>query len=175
LLIANNVLAHVPDINDFVAGLAIALRPTGVLTVEFPHLLNLIRQGQFDTIYHEHVSYLSLLTVERIFAAHGLTVFDVEELPTHGGSLRVFARHRDAAGAVAHRVGEMRARERAAGLDRIATYGAFAERIKAIKRALLAFLVEAKFAGRRIVGYGAAAKGNTLLSYCGIRDDFLDY
>jgi len=175
LLIANNVLAHVPDINDFVAGLAIALRPTGVLTVEFPHLLNLIRQGQFDTIYHEHVSYLSLLTVERIFAAHGLTVFDVEELPTHGGSLRVFARHRDAAGAVAHRVGEMRARERAAGLDRIATYGAFAERIKAIKRGLLAFLIEAKFTGRRIVGYGAAAKGNTLLNYCGIRDDFLDY
>ena len=175
LLIANNVLAHVPDINDFVAGLAITLRPSGVLSVEFPHLLNLIQQGQFDTIYHEHVSYLSLLAVERIFAAHGLTVFDVEELPTHGGSLRVFARHRDAPGAVAHRVGEMRARERAAGLDRIATYDAFAERIKAIKRALLAFLVEAKFAGRRIVGYGAAAKGNTLLNYCGIRDDFLDY
>ncbi|WP_119459801.1 class I SAM-dependent methyltransferase [Rhodospirillaceae bacterium SYSU D60014] len=175
LLVANNVLAHVPDINDFVAGLAITLRPSGVLSVEFPHLLNLIQQGQFDTIYHEHFSYLSFVAVERIFAAHGLALFDVEELPTHGGSLRIFARHRDSSGAISRRVGEMRARERGAGLDQIATYGAFAERIKTIKRGLLGFLVEAKFSGKRVVGYGAAAKGNTLLNYCGVRTDFLDY
>lgn len=175
LLIGNNVLAHVPDINDFVAGLAIALRPGGTITLEFPHLLQLIRNVQFDTIYHEHFSYLSFLTVERIFAAHGLELYDVEELPTHGGSLRIYARHRGAPGVVGHAVGEMRMRERAAGLENLATYRGFAQRVKIAKRGLLGFLIEAKFAGKRIAAYGAAAKGNTLLNYCGIRGDFIDY
>ncbi len=175
LLIGNNVLAHVPDINDFVAGLAIALKPAGTITMEFPHLLQLIRNAQFDTIYHEHFSYLSFAAVERIFAAHGLELYDVTELPTHGGSLRIFARHRGAAGPVAHAVGEMRARERAAGIEEVATYRGFAERVKTVKRGLLSFLIEAKFAGKRVAAYGAAAKGNTLLNYCGIRGDFVDY
>ena len=175
LLIGNNVLAHVPDINDFVAGLAIALKSEGTVTMEFPHLLQLVRGVQFDTIYHEHFSYLSFLTVERIFAAHGLEMFDVEELPTHGGSLRIYARHRGAAGPIAHAVGEMRARERAAGVEDVATYRGFAERVKAVKRGLLSFLIEAKFGGKKVAAYGAAAKGNTLLNYCGIRSDFVDY
>lgn len=175
LLIGNNVLAHVPDINDFVAGLAIALKSDGTVTMEFPHLLQLIRNVQFDTIYHEHFSYLSFLAVDRIFQAHGLELYDVEELATHGGSLRIYARHRGAAGPIAHAVGEMRARERAAGLEDLATYRGFAERVKLVKRGLLSFLIEAKFAGKKIAAYGAAAKGNTLLNYCGIRSDFVDY
>lgn len=175
LLIGNNVLAHVPDINDFVAGLAIALKPEGTITLEFPHLLQLMRQVQFDTIYHEHFSYLSFVAAERIFSAHGLELYDVEELPTHGGSIRIYARHRGAAGPVAHAIGEMRARERAAGLEDVATFRGLAERVKTVKRGLLSFLVEAKFAGKRIAAYGAAAKGNTLLNYSGIRGDFIDY
>ncbi len=175
LLIGNNVLAHVPDINDFVAGLAIALKPQGTITLEFPHLLQLMRQVQFDTIYHEHFSYLSFVAAERIFGAHGLELYDVEELPTHGGSIRIYARHRGAVGPIGHAIGDMRARERAAGLEDVATFRGLAERVKTVKRGLLSFLIEAKFAGKRIAAYGAAAKGNTLLNYCGIRGDFVDY
>ena len=176
LLLGNNVLAHVPDLNDFVEGMRIALKPAGILTMEFPHLLRLIAENQFDTIYHEHFSYLSFLTVEQVFAAHGLTLFDVEELPTHGGSLRIYGRHADApAPAVSPRVSRLREDERRAGLDRVETYAAFGERVRETKRRLLDFLIQAKDAGRTIVGYGAPAKGNTLLNYCGVRTDFLDY
>ena len=179
LLLGNNVLAHVPDLNDFVAGMAIALKPGGVLTMEFPHLLRLIDESQFDTIYHEHFSYFSFLTVRRVFAAHGLSLFDVEELPTHGGSLRIYGCHADEAAradrAPADRVAALEEKERRAGLDRIETYTAFGARAEATKRRLLAFLVAAKDAGRTVVGYGAPAKGNTLLNYCGIRGDFIDY
>jgi SAM-dependent methyltransferase len=173
LLLGNNVLAHVPDLNDFVAGLAVALAPQGVLTMEFPHLLRLIEETQFDTIYHEHYSYLSLVAVEAAFARHGLALFDVEELATHGGSLRIFARHGPAEPSA--RLVALRATERAAGLDRLDAYRGFDERVKAVKRDLLAFLIEAKRAGQSVVGYGAPAKGNTLLNYCGIRTDLLDY
>ena len=175
LLIGNNVLAHVPDINDFVAGLAIALKPGGTVTMEFPHLLQLIRNSQFDTIYHEHFSYLTFLAVERIFAAHGMELYDVEDLPTHGGSLRIYARHKGDGGEPSAAVVEMRLRERGAGVEDIVIYCGFAERVKAVKRGLLSFLIEAKFAGKRVAAYGAAAKGNTLLNYCGIRTDFVDY
>jgi len=176
LIVGNNVLAHVPALNDFVAGLGILLDPEGVITLEFPHLMRLLEENQFDTIYHEHFSYLSLITVETVFAAHGLTIFDVEELPTHGGSLRIYARHAaDESRPVSRNVGELKAREEAFGLTRIDTYSAFDERVKATKRALLQFLLSAKAEGKRVVGYGAAAKGNTLLNFCGIRTDFLDY
>ncbi|RAK69357.1 class I SAM-dependent methyltransferase [Hymenobacter edaphi] len=176
LLIGNNVLAHVPDINDFVGGLQIMLKAGGVITMEFPHLLRLIEGRQFDTIYHEHFSYLSLHTVERIFAHHGLTLFDVQELPTHGGSLRIFARHAaDASQPVGERVGELRRREIEAGVCTEAFYTGFAETVKQAKRELLQFLIGAKNAGQTVVGYGAPGKGNTLLNYCGIRTDFLDY
>lgn len=176
LLLGNNVLAHVPDINDFVAGMRILLKPHGVITMEFPHLMRLIEGNQFDTIYHEHFSYLSLLTVEKVFAAHGLRLFDVEELPTHGGSLRIYAGHTDdTAQVLAPRVAALRAREEQAGLTRIAYYLAFAEQVKETKRKLVHFLIGAKQNGQSIVGYGAPGKGNTLLNYCGIRTDFLDY
>ena len=176
LLLGNNVLAHVPELNDFVAGMKILLAPRGVITMEFPHLLKLMRENQFDTIYHEHFSYFSFLTVQQVFAKHGLALFDVEEIPTHGGSLRIFARHaEDADKAVAARVADLLARERAAGLDRIDAYRAFDEQVKETKRRLLEFLIGAKRAGKRIAGYGAPAKGNTLLNYCGIRADFIDY
>jgi SAM-dependent methyltransferase len=175
LLIANNVLAHVPDINDFVAGLAIALKPEGVASIEFPHLLRLIEGSQFDTIYHEHFSYLSFGTVQRILARHGLSVCDVEELSTHGGSLRVFARHQASTQPTNRRVGEMRAREREAGLESLTTYRDFAERVSAVKHGLLRFLLDAKAEGKRVVAYGAAAKGNTLLNTCGVRGDLVDY
>jgi len=175
-LTANNVLAHVPDINDFVAGIARVLAPEGVATLEFPHLMRLVEGNQFDTIYHEHFSYLSLGTVLEIFAAHGLAIFDVEELPTHGGSLRVFAAH---AGATRHArtpaVEALLAVEARAGLRSLDYYADFGERVEATKRGLLAFLIEARAAGKRIAGYGAPGKGNTLLNYCGIRTDFLDY
>jgi hypothetical protein len=170
------VLAHVPDLNGFVAGLGALLRPGGVVTMEFPHLLSLIEKIEFDTIYHEHFSYFSLIAVERPFAAAGLKVFDVEELPTHGGSLRIYAGHvDDISQPVGNRVIELRERERAAGIDRIETYAAFGEGVKRVKLDLLEFLVSAKRAGKSVVGYGAAAKGNTLLNYCGIRDDLIDY
>ncbi len=176
LLLGNNVLAHVPDLNDFVAGMKIVLKPQGILTMEFPHLLQLVEQNQFDTVYHEHFSYFSFLTVEKVFAAHGLTLFDVEELPTHGGSLRIYARHEDAEAIVVNeRVIQLKAKEVQAGLDQIETYLGFSEQVKSTKRKLLSFLIEVKNQGKSIVGYGAPAKGNTLLNYCGIRTDLLDY
>jgi hypothetical protein len=176
LLVGNNVLAHVPGLNDFVKGLKILLAPSGVLTMEFPHLLRLMAEDQFDTIYHEHYSYFSFATVRKVFAAHGLTLFDVEELPTHGGSLRIYARHdEDAAKSVGERVADLLAREEAAGLGRLETYRSFGERVQRVKWGLLRFLIESKEAGKSIAGYGAPAKGNTLLNYCGIRTDFLDY
>lgn len=176
LLIGNNVLAHVPDLNDFVKGLKLALKDQGIITMEFPHLLRLIAENQFDTIYHEHFSYFSFLTVEKVFAAHGLTLFDVEELPTHGGSLRIYARHADdSSRPVGDRVEALRQKETQAGLAEIKVYARFAEQVKDTKRKLLAFLIDAKRSGKRVVGYGAAAKGNTLLNYCGVRSDFLDY
>lgn len=176
LLVGNNVLAHVPDINDFIGGLRILLKPTGILTMEFPHLLQLMRHNEFDTIYHEHFSYLSFMTVETMFAHHGLTLFDVEELPTHGGSLRIFARHANAnLPAVTDRVAAMKRKEMEFGLNRIETYESFGEKVKATKRKLLRLLGDLKDAGKRIAGYGSPAKGNTLLNYCGIRTDFIDY
>jgi SAM-dependent methyltransferase len=174
LIAANNVLAHVPDINDFVEGFRILLKPDGVATFEFPHLLNLMQQNQFDTIYHEHFSYISLLAAERIFAAHGLEVFEVEELPTHGGSLRVYAAHagsRKAGEAVA----KLRAKEKAARLDAVDAYSNFADRVVRTKCELLDFFVEARRGGKSVVGYGAPAKGNTLLNYCGIGPELLPY
>jgi hypothetical protein len=176
LLLGNNVLAHVPDINDFVAGMKLLLKRGGVITMEFPHLLQLMRQNQFDTIYHEHFSYLAFFVVERIFASHGLRLFDVEELPTHGGSLRIYGCHADdASRPTLAAVGELRDREIAAGLGRLDTYEGFAEQVRETKRRILAFLIAAKQSGKRIVGYGAPGKGNTLLNYCGIRTDFLDF
>ena len=176
LLIGNNVLAHVPELNDFIAGLKIILKPSGILTMEFPHILRLIEHNQFDTIYHEHFSYFSFLTVEKIFAAHNLTLFDVEELPTHGGSLRIYAKHDNAESPnISQRVAQLKAKEVAARLDRIETYITFGEKVKETKRRLLSFMVAAKSEGKSIVGYGAPAKGNTLLNYCGIGRDFLDY
>jgi len=176
LVLGNNVLAHVPDINDFVRGLRALLAPAGVITMEFPHLMRLIERNQFDTIYHEHFSYLSFSTVERIFAAHGLVLHDVEELPTHGGSIRIHARHAaNAALPVGERVAEMRERERALGYHAIERYLGFGEQVRQVKHRLLSHLIEAKAAGRKVVGYGAPGKGNTLLNYCGIRSDFLDF
>jgi SAM-dependent methyltransferase len=176
LLIGNNVLAHVPDTMDLIEGMKIILKPGGVFTMEFPHLLRLMEQNQFDTIYHEHFSYFSFLTVERIFASKGLTLFDVEELPTHGGSLRVFGRHAEANGpAIGPRVRALRQMEAEAGLGGLETYLQFGERVKETKRKLLSFLIEARGQGKTIVGYGAPAKGNTLLNYCGVRSDFIDY
>jgi SAM-dependent methyltransferase len=176
LLLGNNVLAHVPDVNDFVEGMKILLKPQGVITMEFPHLMRLVEENQFDTIYHEHFSYFSFLTVEKIFASHGLTLFDVEELPTHGGSLRIYARHaEDDSKPVGAGVAELRAREEVRGYARIETYTRFAEQVKETKRKLLEFLIQAKRDGKTIAAYGAAAKGNTLLNYCAIRTDFLDY
>jgi hypothetical protein len=176
LIAGNNVLAQVPDLNDFVAGIALLLAPSGIVTLEFPHLLELIERNQFDTIYHEHFSYFSLLTTERILAAHGLEVFDVELLSTHGGSLRVFARHAGGEQPFASAAVEaLRKREREAKLDSLAGYEGYAQRVAETKRNLLAFLIEAKRAGRSVAGYGAPGKGNTLLNYCGIRSDFLDF
>ncbi len=176
LLIGNNVLAQVPDLNDFVAGMKLALKPQGTITLEFPHLLELMRHNQFDTIYHEHFSYFSGLAVDRILGPHGLTFFDVDILPTHGGSLRVYARHTaDGARPVSTRVTELLAQERAAGLDRVEAYKQFGQQVITTKHRLLTRLIEVKQAGKRIVGYGAPGKGNTLLNYCGIRTDFLDF
>lgn len=176
LLLGNNVLAHVPDLNDFVAGLKILLKPSGVITLEFPHLMQLIEQNQFDTIYQEHYCYFSLLSVRRILQHHGLTIFDVQQLPTHGGSLRVFARHaEDHSKPVATAVDELQTVEVDKGYDRLTVYASFAERVRQTKRNLLSFLIQAKRDGRRVVGYGAPGKGNTLLNYCGIREDFLDF
>ena len=176
LLLGNNVLAQVPNLNDFVTGMKILLAPTGVITIEFPHLMRLMEENQFDTIYHEHFCYFSFLTAEKIFAAHGLTLFDVEELSTHGGSLRIYARHaEDTAKAVSDQVHELRTREESAGFATLERYHSFAEQVNETKRKLLEFLIQAKRAGKQIAGYGAPGKGNTLLNFCGIRTDFLDY
>ena len=174
LICVNNVLAHVPDINDFVEGFRILLKSDGIATFEFPHLLRLIDGNQFDTIYHEHFSYFSLLTVEKVFAKHALTIFDAEELPTHGGSLRVYVCHngRRPAG---ERVHKLRVTERQAGLDRLATYAAFAEQVVQTKCELLQFFIDANREGKRVIGYGAPAKGNTLLNYCGIGPEFMPF
>jgi SAM-dependent methyltransferase len=176
LVCGKNVMAQVTDLNDFVDGLRLILKPRGVITVEFPHLMRLIEENQFDTIYHEHFSYFSLLTTERLFAAHGLTLFDVEEVPTHGGSLRVYARHAgDDSRPVSERVMALRAREITAGFDRIERYTAFTQQVHETKRRLLEFLIATRRAGKFIAGYGAPGKGNTLLNYCGIRTDFIEY
>ncbi len=176
LIVGNNVLAQVADLNGFVAGMKKLLKPGGVITMEFPHLLRLMDENQFDTIYHEHFSYFSLMSAERIFTAHGLTLFDVEEMWTHGGSLRIYARHQeDEARPVGARVRALLAREKAVGLDRPERYAAFAEQVRETKWRLLEFLIGAKRRGKSIAGYGAPGKGNTLLNYCGIRTDFLDY
>jgi SAM-dependent methyltransferase len=167
LMVANNVLAHVPDIRDFVEGFAILLKPEGVATFEFPHVLNLIQGVQFDTIYHEHFSYLSLLAVERVFEAAGLRAIDVEEIPTHGGSLRLYAARRDSSHRPATSLDRLRAKESAAGLDRIEGYRGFADRVAAVKQGFLAFLAGAKAARKTVAAYGAAAKGNTFLNFCG--------
>lgn len=176
LIIGNNVLAHVPDLNDFVQGLKILLKPSGIITMEFPHLMQLMAENQFDTIYHEHFSYFSCLTVEQVFRRHGLTVFDVEELPTHGGSLRIYVCHaRDFSKPVTSRVTDLQDRERKSGFGELSHYLRFADKVIETKHQLLTFLIEMKGKGKTIVGYGAPAKGNTLLNYCGIRTDFLDY
>ncbi|MBD2532168.1 methyltransferase domain-containing protein [Nostoc flagelliforme FACHB-838] len=176
LLLGNNVLAHTPYLNDFIKGMKIILKPHGVITMEFPHLMQLIEENQFDTIYHEHFSYFSFITVEKIFAAHGLTIFDVEELATHGGSLRIYACHNeDSSKPVSHQVSELKYREEAAGFTELEYYFSFGEQVKETKRKLLDFLIKLKREGKMIVGYGAPGKGNTLLNYCGIRTDFIDY
>jgi C-methyltransferase C-terminal domain/Putative zinc binding domain/Methyltransferase domain len=176
LLLGNNVLAHVPDLHDFVGGMKILLAPNGTITMEFPHLLRLIQDRQWDTIYHEHFSYFSFLTVSRVFAAHGLRLFDVEELPTHGGSLRIYgAHHDDLSKPDTARVVELREREREAGYERLELYTQYGAQIEADKRRILEFLIGLKNEGRRVVGYGAPAKANTLFNYCGVRRDFLDY
>jgi SAM-dependent methyltransferase len=176
LLVGNNVLAHVPDLDDFVGGMKILLAPGGTITMEFPHLLRLIDDDQWDTIYHEHFSYFSFLTASRVFAAQGLRLFDVEELPTHGGSLRVYGAHEDDASKPdTERAVGLREREREAGYERLETYTRYGARVEADKRRILEFLIGLKDEGRRVVGYGAPAKGNTLLNYCGVRRDFLDY
>ncbi|MHC4571338.1 MAG: methyltransferase domain-containing protein [Planctomycetota bacterium] len=176
LIIGNNVLAQVPDINDFVKGIKMLLKQSGVLTMEFPHLMRLIEGNQLDTIYHEHFSYFSLIAVQAIFAAHGLTIFDVEELPTHGGSLRIYARHKeDGSKPVGQRVIQLRDTEETNGYNRLDVYSAFAEKAQETKRKILEFLITAKREEKSVAGYGAPGKGNTLLNYCGIRSDFIDY
>jgi SAM-dependent methyltransferase len=176
LVVGNNVLAQVANLNSFVEGIRIILKPSGVCTIEFPHLLKTMAGNQFDQIYHEHFSYFTALTVDKIFAAHGMRIFDVEELSTHGGSLRIYACHAgDATHSSSPAVAELVRREREAGLDRLETYADFADRVRATKRKLLSFLIEAKSFSKSLAGYGAPGKGNTLLNYCGIRTDFLDY
>jgi SAM-dependent methyltransferase len=176
LIVGNNVLAHVPDLNDFVPGLKILLAPTGVITLEFPHLMRLMEENQFDTIYHEHLSYFSLVTARDLFDRHGLRTFDVEELPTHGGSLRIYVCHQENdQRPTGERVADLLFREKQAGFKTIEYYLSFGERVKKTKRKLLEFLIATKNQGKSVVGYGAPAKGNTLLNYCGIRSDLLDY
>jgi hypothetical protein len=176
LVCGANVLAQVPDLNDFVGGIPLILKPGGVVTIEFPHVMRTIEENQFDQIYHEHFCYFGLISSEAIFAGHGLTIFDVEELPTHGGSLRIYARHSgDDSRPVSERVHELRAREEAAGYRDVAMYARFEERVRETKRKILEVLIAAKREGKTIVGYGAPGKGNTLLNYCGIRQDFIDF
>jgi len=163
-------------LNDFVKGLKVLLKPTGLVTMEFPHLVQLMEQNQFDTIYHEHFSYFSFLAVEKVFALHGMTLFDVEELPTHGGSLRIYARHaQDSSKPIGARAQDLKRREEEVGFGRLAHYLSFGPQVEATKRKLVSFLIAAKQGGKRVVGYGAPAKGNTLLNYCGVRTDLIDY
>jgi hypothetical protein len=176
LLLGNNVLAHVPDIVDFVGGMKIILKPTGVVTMEFPHLLQLVRNNQFDTIYHEHFSYLSLYTVKQIFESQGLELFDVDELPTHGGSLRIYAKHKeDKSKTIGENVSAVLTKELKSGINQISFYSNFTQQAAKVKTGLLQFLIEQKIAGKKVAGYGAAAKGNTLLNYCGVKNDFIDF
>ncbi len=176
LLLGNNVLAHVPDINDFVSGMKLLLAPDGIITMEFPHLVQLIDNNQFDTIYHEHFSYLSFYTVQQIFEAAGLQMFDVEELPTHGGSLRIYAKHKEnAAVTVEDNVAQLLAKETAKGIAILDYYNGFQQKAFSVKTDVLQFLLEQKKAGQKVAGYGAAAKGNTLMNYCGIKADLVDY
>jgi hypothetical protein len=175
LIIGNNVLAQLPELNDFVAGMCLLLKPEGVITLEFPSLERLIAHNEFDTIYHEHFSYFSLVTIEHMADRHGLKVIDVEELATHGGSLRVYLAHVDSAQTPTSRVDDLLAREQGLGLRNMATYSSFADQVRRAKRSLLAFLIAAKNEGKRICGYGAPGKGNTLLNYCGVGTDFLDF
>jgi SAM-dependent methyltransferase len=176
LLLGNNVLAHVPDLNDFVAGMNVLLKPGGVITMEFPHLMRLIEDNQWDTIYHEHFSYFSFLTVSAVFAAHNLRVFDVQELPTHGGSLRIYAAHDDDVDKPdSEAARELAERERAAGYERLETYSGYGRRVEQDKRQILSFLIDLKQQGLRVAAYGAPAKGNTLLNYCGVRRDMIEY
>ena len=176
LIVGNNVLAHNPDLNDFVGGLKIALKPNGLITMEFPHLLKIIENNQFDTIYHEHFSYFSFHTVRDLFISHGIALFDVEEIATHGGSLRIYGKHEnDSSRTISNRVEDLTTKEKEAGLLSLNTYYSFREKVDLTKRKLLQFLIRAKNDGKKIVGYGAPAKGNTLLNFCGIRTDFLDY
>lgn len=175
LIVANNVLAHVPDLNDFVRGLSTLLSPAGLITLEFPHVMKLIESNQFDTIYHEHFSYFSLLTIERVFAAQNLYVEHVEELTTHGGSLRIYVRHKSDRFTASPAVEQIRNCEIDRGLNKVETYTEFEGAVRACKRSLLSFLLAAKNDGKSIVAYGAPAKGNTLLNYCGVRSDFIDY
>lgn len=176
LLLGNNVLAHVPDIVDFVKGMKLVLKNDGVITMEFPHLLQLVNQNQFDTIYHEHFSYLSFYTVEKIFEAQGLVLFDVEELPTHGGSLRIYAKHKeDTTKEISGRIEKLRTKEKEAGIDKKSFYDGFSEKALKVKLDFTAFLVEQSKAGKKVAAYGAAAKGNTLLNYCGIKNDMIAF
>ena len=176
LMIGNNVLAHVPGLNDFVKGMKILLKPDGIITMEFPHLMRLMEENQFDTIYHEHFSYFSFITVKRVFAAHGLDIFDVEELPTHGGSLRIYACHaEDESKSVCQQVGDLINKEKSAGFNTLEFYLSFNEKVIKTKQDILEFMIKAKREEKSIVGYGAPAKGNTLLNYCGIRTDFIEY
>lgn len=176
LLLGNNVLAHVPDLRDFVGGLKIALKTNGVVTMEFPHVLQLIENNQFDTIYHEHFSYLSLHTVKEIFASKGLEVFDVEELHTHGGSLRIFAKHAEnETHEQSENVANLLEKEKQFGLTQLKYYLDFQPKVEKVKNDLLTFLLEQKRAGKRVAAYGAAAKGNTLLNFCGVKKDLIDF
>jgi SAM-dependent methyltransferase len=176
LIAGNNVLAQVPGVNTFVEGIRILLKPEGVVTIEFPHLMRLMQENQFDTIYHEHFFYFSFIAAEKIFAAHGMTLFDVEELPTHGGSLRIYGRHEKNSNLpLTDRAKELRQRELNAGLLKLETYESFDQQVRETKRKLLELLIDLKRQGKTIAGYGAPGKGNTLLNYCGIRHDFLDY
>jgi SAM-dependent methyltransferase len=169
LIIGNNVLAHVPRLNDFIAGIAVLLKPTGTVTIEFPHLLTLIEQVAFDTIYHEHYSYISLVAIEQVLGRHGLRLYDVEQLPTHGGSLRIFAAHSSRTDLhESAQLLKVRELESAAGLDKLDTYSRFSERVEECRRSIVAFFAAAKLAGKTVAAYGAAAKGNTLLNFCGV-------
>jgi SAM-dependent methyltransferase len=178
LIIGNNVLAHNPNLHDFVEAMKVALKPNGIITMEFPHLMRLIQENQFDTIYHEHFSYFSFYAVKKLFSWHELEIFDVEEIPTHGGSLRIYAKHKGANSkllATTKRVEDLLEKEKDFGLFDLQTYSNFRRKVEATKRAFLLFLIQAKNEGKKIVGYGAPAKASTLLNYCGVRTDFIDY